>query len=103
MSGFGCVSLFLLPFMVVSVGVFGFLGVKPLWQSLASQRWLEVPCTIDQAEVQSSRDSDGDQTSRIVVSYTYRVDGRNTTVTGMDSRLVAQTLPLKRNRHEFRN
>ena len=76
MSGFGCGALFLLPFMVIGAGVFGFLGVRPLWQSLASQRWLEVPCTIDQAEVQSSRDSDGDQTFRIIVSYTYRVDGR---------------------------
>jgi len=75
-SGFGCIMLFLLPFVAIGAGVFIQLGVKPLWQSHVSQRWLEVPCTIDHAELLSSRDSDGDQTYRIVVAYTYRVDGQ---------------------------
>ncbi|MBA3687206.1 MAG: DUF3592 domain-containing protein, partial [Planctomycetes bacterium] len=74
-AGRGCGILFLLPFVLIGLGVFIGLGVMPMWRSSATARWVEVPCTIDRAEVETERDSEGDLMSRLRVAYTYRVQG----------------------------
>jgi hypothetical protein len=74
--GLGCGILFLLPFVLVGAGVFVGLGALPMWRSLVSSRWSEVPCTIERAELVSSRGSKGGSTYRIEVAYTYRVQGQ---------------------------
>lgn len=75
----GCMVLFILPFILIGAAIFVGLGLWPMWQAQASQRWVEVPCTVEHAELVSSRDSDGDTTYRIEVRYTYRYDNTDYT------------------------
>src|SRR5690606_1476455 len=75
--GTGCSILFLVPFILIGTAIFVGMGLRPLWQSQEAERWIEVPCTVEHAELVSSRDSDGDTTYRIEVRYAYRYDGRD--------------------------
>ncbi len=74
-QGAGCAVLFILPFVLIGAAIFVGMGLRPMWQAQAAQRWIEVPCTIEYVELKSSRDSDGDTTYRIDVLYRYRYDG----------------------------
>lgn len=78
-QGAGCAVLFILPFVLIGAAIFVGMGLRPMWQAQAAQRWIEVPCTIEYAELKSSRDSDGDTTYRIDVRYRYRYEGSDYT------------------------
>ncbi len=69
----GCLLVFLVPFMVIGIGIMYGLGIRPMQQVEAAKQWIEVPCTVTAANLIEGTDSDGDTTYRVEVAYTYTV------------------------------
>jgi len=72
----GCLLVFLVPFMLMGLGIIYGLGIRPMQQVEAAKQWTQVPCTITAANLHESTDSDGDTTYRVEVTYTYTVAGQ---------------------------
>ena len=64
-------------FLAIGLGLFYVLGVLPFMKTMQAKHWVETPCRIISAKVDSHRSSDGDGTSySIDITYEYQVDGK---------------------------
>ncbi len=61
-------------FFLIGAGVFVGLFLYPMYEAHQAQAWMEVPCVVQRAEVQSHR-SDDSTTYSIKVLYRYELDG----------------------------
>ena len=62
-------------FLVIGVGAFYFITVRPLLNVLSARGWVATPCTIVSSRVQSHSSDDG-TTYRVDILYRYDFDGR---------------------------
>ncbi|QQL45305.1 DUF3592 domain-containing protein [Sulfuriroseicoccus oceanibius] len=76
-SGFGCLFLFGLPFLLAGLFVMG-LGVKSLWIGLAAADWPETQATLQRVELETHHGDDS-VSYEVVAEYSYRWDGREYT------------------------
>lgn len=73
--GFGCVTLFALPF--AGFGTFmAWQLVSTLWLAVETRSWVETPAQIQSVELKSFSDSEGGSTYKVVAEYEYEYDGR---------------------------
>jgi len=70
------VRIFASIFILIGGVATWFVGLKPLLQVQAAKSWIEVPCKIRTAYVDSHKGSKGGRTYSIKVSYSYSVDGQ---------------------------
>lgn len=75
-SGFGCLVLFFLVFLLAGGFVFHLTVLKPALGMVAARSWAQAPCRIVSSQVGESQDSDGGSTYRVEITYTYRYQGR---------------------------
>jgi hypothetical protein len=75
-NGAGCLALFFLAFLLMGGGLFFFMFVRPGFQMLQAKSWTPATARILSSTVSSSRDSDGDTTYGVDISYEYSYNGR---------------------------
>lgn len=73
-AGLGCMILFCLPFALVGVGAFGYVGWM-FFQSVQMQRWEPVPATILTVELKEHYDSDSGTSYATQATYSYVIEG----------------------------
>jgi hypothetical protein len=70
----GCLTLFGLPFLLAGLGVLSYAGT--CWLTyLRSASWVQVPATIESAQLAEHVDSEGDTTYSVDATYTYEFGG----------------------------
>lgn len=75
----GCLVVFGLIFFLAGAVSFFFAFMQPALRIVAARSWTAVPCVISTSQVASTKDSDGDTTYRVNVTYNYQVNGQNYT------------------------
>ena len=78
LKGFGCLTLFALPFAAVGVGMTWWCTHIASRYS-AMQTWVEVPATIRSTELKMSRGAKHSTTYQAVAVYSYKFDGQKFT------------------------
>ena len=73
----GCLMLFALPFLAVGLGMGG-CNAWTVAKHRAARNWVEVPATIETAELKENRSDDG-TSYKAVATYTYQFAGRQYT------------------------
>lgn len=72
----GCAVLFFAPFALLGTIFFHMLFAQPLYNLIDSRSWAPATCTILTSEVTTSTDSDGSDTYRVAMTYSYDFAGR---------------------------
>ena len=62
-------------FLLIGVAVFTFMTFLPVYRTYQARKWVETPCTITSANVETHDGDDGD-TYSIEVSFRYQFDGQ---------------------------
>lgn len=65
--------------LVAGIIMFWFMFGKPLWLCQQSARWVECPAVVIHSELKASRGGKGGPTYRVLISYSYEVDGNRYT------------------------
>ncbi|MFW6060110.1 MAG: DUF3592 domain-containing protein [Phycisphaeraceae bacterium] len=64
-------------FFIAGAAFFYFIFLAPVMNIMAAKEWVATPCVIERSELESHRDSEGDTTYSIEMTYRYEYGGRS--------------------------
>ncbi|WP_281232621.1 DUF3592 domain-containing protein [Flavobacterium gelatinilyticum] len=80
LKAYGCLGLFFLPFVAVGIWTL-YKSVCNVYNSQKTDDWKKVTALVDKIDIEYHSDSDGGETSEVIIQYKYAIHNVNYTGT----------------------